>query len=72
MLDELLKADDAPLDRGDRLQLYDQIEQVMYTDAVYIPLWKDPDLFAVSRRLQNVKWAGASPFWNVAEWAINP
>jgi hypothetical protein len=34
-------------------------------------LWKDPDLWSVSNRLQNVKFSGATPFWNAHEWTIS-
>ena len=54
-----------------RKQLYYQIGQIMFDEVVWVGMWKDPDLWAVSDRLQGVKFSGASPFWNAHEWSIS-
>jgi peptide/nickel transport system substrate-binding protein len=54
-----------------RKQLFFQIQQIMHEDVVWVGLWKDPDLWSVSNRLQGVRLSGATPFWNAHEWTIS-
>jgi hypothetical protein len=42
----------------------------MYDKVYYIGIWKDPDLWSINSRLQNVKLSGAAPFWNAHEWSV--
>jgi ABC-type transport system substrate-binding protein len=69
-LDALLKEQATTLDRQKRIDLYHQIEQIMYDEVLFIGMWKDPDLWSVNKRLQNVKLSGATPFWNAHEWTV--
>jgi peptide/nickel transport system substrate-binding protein len=69
-LDELFKAQAVEVDPAKRKELYNQIEQIMYDDYIYVGFWKDPDLWSVSSRLTNVKFSGVYPFWNAYEWEI--
>jgi hypothetical protein len=39
-------------------------------NADWLGLWQDPDTWAVSSRLQNVKLSGFTPFYNVMEWDL--
>jgi peptide/nickel transport system substrate-binding protein len=71
-MDDLLNQQATSPDREARIKLYSQIEQLMYDQVIYIGIWKDPDLYSVSSRLQNVRFAGASPFWNADEWTVTP
>ena len=71
-LDELLKKQATTLDRDVRIQLYYQIQKIMYDEVIYIGIWKDPDLWSVNKRLQGAKLSGATPFWNGHEWAVSP
>ena len=64
-MDELLKEQASTLDIDKRIDLYKQIQQKMYDEVLYIGMWKDPDLWSVNSRLQNVKLAGATPFWEL-------
>lgn len=70
-MDELLMKQATTLDTDARIDLYKQIQQKMYDEALYIGMWKDPDLWSVNSRLQNVKLSGATPFWNAHEWVVN-
>jgi hypothetical protein len=45
---------------------------MMYDDYIYIGMWKDPDLWSINSRLQNVKLSGVYPFWNAYEWEVAP
>jgi peptide/nickel transport system substrate-binding protein len=69
-IDELMKQQATTLDPVKRKELYNQIEQIIYDDYVYIGMWQDPDLWSVSTRLKNVKFSGVYPFWNVSEWEV--
>jgi ABC-type transport system substrate-binding protein len=60
------------LDRDKRIQLYHQIQQIMYDEVIYIGMWLDPDLWSVNNRLQGTKLSGATPFWNAAKWTVAP
>ncbi len=69
-LDELFKQQAVEVDPAKRKELFNQIEQIMYDDYIYIGFWKDPDLWSVSSRLKNVKFSGVYPFWNAYEWEV--
>lgn len=70
-LDALLKAQAVTLDTQDRIDLYHQIGQLMLDDVIYVGIWKDPDLWSVNVRLQNVILSGGTPFWNCEEWTVS-
>jgi peptide/nickel transport system substrate-binding protein len=71
-LDELMAKQATTLDPAARKELYNQIQQIIYDDYVYIGMWKDPDLWSINNRVQNVKLSGVFPFWNVHEWEVAP
>jgi peptide/nickel transport system substrate-binding protein len=70
-LDKLFKQQAVEMDPANRKELFNQIQQIMYDDYVYIGMWKDPDLWSVSSRLQGVKFSGVYPFWNSYEWEVS-
>jgi peptide/nickel transport system substrate-binding protein len=70
-LDELFSKQAITVDPVTRKELFNQIQQIMYDDVVYIGMWQDPDLWSVSSRLKNVKFSGVYPFWNAYEWEIS-
>jgi peptide/nickel transport system substrate-binding protein len=70
-LDALLDEQAVTTDPASRKALYEQIQQIMYDDMIYIGIWKDPDLTSINKRLQNVRLA-AMPFWNAHEWTVAP
>ena len=70
-LDELFKQQAVTTDPAARKELFNQIEQIMYDEVVYVGMWQDPDLWSVSSRLKNVKFSGVYPFWNAYEWEIS-
>jgi len=71
-LDKLLIEQASTVDLNKRIEMYKQIQQIMYDDVVVIMMWSDPDLWSLNNRLQGVKFSGATPFWNSAEWFIAP
>ncbi len=70
-LDELFKQQAVSTDPAARKELFNQIQQIMYDEVVYVGMWQDPDLWSVSSRLKNVKFSGVYPFWNAYEWEIS-
>jgi ABC-type transport system substrate-binding protein len=58
------------LDTQERIDMYHRISQILYDEVLYVGIWKDPDLWSINNRLQNVKLSGASPFWNAHEWSV--
>ena len=67
-LDTLFDEQAVTADPVARKAIYDQIEQIMYDEVIYIGMWKDPDLWSIHESLHNVKLSGPTPFWNAAEW----
>jgi peptide/nickel transport system substrate-binding protein len=59
-------------DEQARLEMFYQIERIMYDQMYWLGLWRDPDLFGVNERLTNVKISGRTPFYNIVEWDIAP
>jgi peptide/nickel transport system substrate-binding protein len=60
----------ATADTKTRIDLFHQIGKLMYDKVYWISLWDDQDLWTVSKKLQNVRFSGATPFWNCYEWDI--
>lgn len=71
-MDELLRRQAVTLDAAERIQIYQDIQQLMYDEVIYIGLWNDPDLWSINNRLKNVRLSGASQFWNAHEWEVTP
>ena len=69
-LDALFRKAASTVDQQARIQVFHDIQQIMYDEVVWIGLFKDPDLWSISTRLTGVKFSGATPFWNVAEWEL--
>jgi peptide/nickel transport system substrate-binding protein len=70
-LDTLLMDQASVLDTQERIDMYHQISQLLYDEVLYVGIWKDPDLWSINNRLQNVKLSGAAPFWNAHEWSVS-
>jgi peptide/nickel transport system substrate-binding protein len=70
-LDKLFNQQATETDPEARKQVFSQIENILNDDVVWIGLWKDPDLWSVSNRLQGVRFSGATPWWNAHEWSIS-
>jgi peptide/nickel transport system substrate-binding protein len=71
-LDTLFQLQASQVDFNERQKTMQEITRYIFDNALWIGLWRDPDLFAFSDRLLNVKMSGASPFFNIAEWDIAP
>jgi peptide/nickel transport system substrate-binding protein len=71
-LDGLFQAQATQVDLAERIATFNEITRYIFDNALWIGLWHDPDLFAISPRLQNVQISGATPFFNIMEWELTP
>lgn len=69
-LDGLFTLQTTQTDFAERQQTFHELTRYMFDNLIWLGLWQDPDLWAVSGRLQNVNMSGASPFYSIAEWDI--
>ena len=69
-LDGLFQLQNTQVDFAERQQTFYKISQIVYDKVYWLGIWQDPDTWAVSSRLQNVKIGGTTPFWNVMEWTL--
>ena len=53
-------------------QLWAELEQQLIDDAVYLPIFLDPELFGASQRVQNVAFRGIEWWEDVPYWNIPP
>ncbi len=69
-LDGLFALQATQTDFAERQQTFYEITRYMFDNVIWLGLWQDPDIWALSSRLQNVNMSGASPFYSIAEWDI--
>jgi peptide/nickel transport system substrate-binding protein len=68
LIDEVLVVNDTARARA----IWTELEQLMIDDAVYAPIYMDPELFAVHERFRNVRFRGIEWFEDVPYWHIEP
>ncbi|MCC6188701.1 MAG: peptide ABC transporter substrate-binding protein [Anaerolineales bacterium] len=71
-LETLLDEQAVTADPQARRALYEQIQQIMFDEMIYVGIWKDPDLWSIHESIQNVRLSGPTPFWNAHEWTVTP
>jgi peptide/nickel transport system substrate-binding protein len=71
-LDALIQLQATQIDVNARQQTISQINQIFHDKVYWLGIWQDPDIWAVGPRLQNVKFSGVTPFYNVTEWTLTP
>jgi peptide/nickel transport system substrate-binding protein len=71
-IDALIDSVPVTVDTARARAIWRELEQLMVDDAVYAPIYMDPELYAVNDRLSNVKFRGLE--WNedVVYWWIDP
>jgi peptide/nickel transport system substrate-binding protein len=69
-LDGLFQLQTTQVDFNQRVATFHKITKLMYDQVYWLSLWLDPDIWAISKRLENVKLSGATPFYNVEEWTV--
>lgn len=71
-IDELIDSTLVIMDTTRARTVWRELEQLMIDDAVYVPIYMDPELYAVHARLRNVRFRGLE--WNedAPYWWIDP
>lgn len=67
-LDALFQQQATTVDVAKRQEILKQIEKIIADKVYWVSIWDDPDLWTVSKKLQNIKISGVSPFSNSYEW----
>jgi peptide/nickel transport system substrate-binding protein len=70
-LDALFQLQKTQVDFNERQQTMWQISELMFEEVYWLGVWRDPDSFAISDRLDNVMISGVTPFYSIAEWDIS-
>jgi peptide/nickel transport system substrate-binding protein len=70
-LDELLTAQASTTDTEKRIEIFHQIDQMIFDDVFWTNLWYDPDLWAINSRVSNTHVSGADPLWNIINWELS-
>jgi peptide/nickel transport system substrate-binding protein len=69
-LDSLFTQEASTADPEARREIFHQIQQIMYDNVYWMPMWHDPDLWALSAGFENADLAPTTQFWNAANWDI--
>jgi peptide/nickel transport system substrate-binding protein len=69
-LEALFALQEMQVDTAERQETIREISRYMTENVYWLGLWYDPDIWAVSGSLSNVKISGANPFFNVNEWDL--
>jgi peptide/nickel transport system substrate-binding protein len=71
-LDALFQLQKTQVDFAARQATFWEISEYMFEQVYWLGVWQDPDSFAISGRLDNVRISGVTPFFNINEWDIAP
>jgi peptide/nickel transport system substrate-binding protein len=69
-LDGLFKLQRTQVDVTERTKTFNQITKYIFDNVYFLGIWQDPDFWAVGTRLQNAKFSGATPMYNIMEWDL--
>jgi peptide/nickel transport system substrate-binding protein len=67
-LDKLMQEQRTTIDAEARMKLFHQISRIVREEVYWLPLWQDPDLWGVNKRISEIKLSGGTPWWNVHQW----
>jgi peptide/nickel transport system substrate-binding protein len=67
-LDTLFDQQRSTVDAQARTEIFHQISRIVIDNVYWMPLWQDPDIWGVNKRVQGIRFSGGSPWWNVHEW----
>ena len=69
-LDALFEEQVTATDFNERVEIFHQIDEILYNDYVWVGVWHDADIWVINPRIENAIINGVSPFWNVVEWDV--
>lgn len=70
-LDALFTLQSTQTNTEEREATFHQISKIMHDKVYWLGMWDDPDVWALSAELGNVKMSGPTPFYNIAEWTLS-
>jgi peptide/nickel transport system substrate-binding protein len=71
-IDQLIDATLVTSDTTRARAIWRELEQLMIDDAVYAPLFMDPELFGVHSRFRNVRFRGIEWWEDIPYWYVEP
>ncbi len=71
-LDALFQLQKTQVDFNERQATFHEISRMMFDNVYWLGIWQDPDIWAVNSRLTDVKLSGATPFYDIAHWDVQP
>jgi peptide/nickel transport system substrate-binding protein len=69
-LDALFQLQTTQVSFEERQQTFYEITKMMFEQVYWLGMWEDPDIWALSSKLKNVRMSGVTPFFSIAEWDI--
>ncbi|MFW5941813.1 MAG: peptide ABC transporter substrate-binding protein [Chloroflexota bacterium] len=69
-LDALFKEQATQTNIEERTATFHEITRYMFDEVYWLGVWKDPDIWAFSERLEPGPMSGPSPFYSIVEWDI--
>ncbi|MBC7870574.1 MAG: peptide ABC transporter substrate-binding protein [Chitinophagaceae bacterium] len=70
-LDALFVEANSTVDPAARIALYNQIDEMIAQEYIWIGIWHDPDNWEIANTLQNVTINALYPFWNISAWDLS-
>ncbi len=70
-LDALFAKQASTTDTQKRIEIFHQIDQLLFDEVVWTNVWYDPDLWAINGRASNTNVSGADPLWNINNWELS-
>jgi peptide/nickel transport system substrate-binding protein len=67
-LDGLFQLQSTQTNFTERQATFFEISKYMHDNVIWYGIWEDPDIWALSPKLQNVTMSGATPFYSIASW----
>jgi len=69
-VDALFSEQARTLDTAKRAEIFQQIDQLMTDDVIWVGIWYDADLWTFNENVLNTEFSGADPWWNAVNWDI--
>jgi len=69
-LDALFAKQTVTVDAAARTKIFWDIGKMLNDKVYWNSMWDDPDWYATSKKLVNLKLSGGTPFWNAVEWDL--
>lgn len=69
-LDAMFQAQATQVSVEERQETFYEITRHMFDNVYWLGLWQDPDIWAISERLENVTMSGVTPFFDIEHWDI--